>query len=54
VLFGSTAVGHYRIGISFLDPSFFYVEILALLSLIALYFTTRTVRGLYMKEDYAR
>lgn len=49
-LFGTTAVGNYRAGISFLDTSFIYVEALALLSLIALYFTTRTVRGLHMSQ----
>lgn len=53
LLFGTTAVGHYRAGISFFDPSFFYIEILALLSLIALYFTTKTVRGLHMRPDYS-
>ena len=47
LLFGTTAVNHYR------DPSFVYVEALALLSLIALYFTTRTVRGLHMKENHS-
>jgi hypothetical protein len=45
LIFGSTAVNHYRAGISIFDPSFIYVEALALLSLVALYFTTRTIRG---------
>lgn len=53
ILFGTTAVEHYRAGISILDVSFLYVEALALLSLIALYFTTRTVRGLHMRPDYS-
>ncbi|MDP2665858.1 MAG: hypothetical protein Q8P23_04510 [bacterium] len=53
LMFGTTAVNHYRAGASLFDSSFVYVEALALLSLIALYFTTRTVRGLYMKEDYS-
>jgi len=52
ILFGMTAIGSYRAGISFFDPSFFYVEVLALLSLIALYFTTRTVRGLHQRPDF--
>lgn len=54
LLFGTTAVSRYRAGASLFDSSFVYVEALALLSLIALYFTTRTVRGLHMREDYSR
>jgi hypothetical protein len=45
LLFGMTAVNHYRAGTSIFDPSFIYIEALALLSLVALYFTTRTIRG---------
>lgn len=45
LLFGMTAVEHYRAGVSILDSSFTYIEALAILSLIALYFTTRTIRG---------
>ncbi len=51
LLFGTTAVNHYNAGISFLDSSFIYVEMLALLSLIALYLTTRTIRGMYMRLE---
>ncbi len=50
ILFGMTAVDHYRSGISFFDPSFAYVEALALLALVALYFTTRTIRGFHMRS----
>ncbi len=50
VLFGTTAVEHYRSGISIFDTSFAYIEALALLSLIALYFTTRTIRGFHMRS----
>ncbi|MCR4333582.1 MAG: hypothetical protein NUV60_00975, partial [Patescibacteria group bacterium] len=53
LLFGSTAVEHYRAGTSVLDYSFIYVEALALLALVALYLTTRTVRGLHMKPNYS-
>jgi len=52
ILFGTTAVEHYRAGLSIFDGSFIYVETLALLSLIALYFTTRTVRGLHQRPRY--
>jgi hypothetical protein len=45
LLFGRAAVEHYRAGVSLFDPSFAYLEALALLSLLALYFTTRTIRG---------
>lgn len=49
ILFGMSAVDHYRLGISVFDPSFTYIEALALLSLLALYFTTRTIRGLHTR-----
>ncbi|MEK7144582.1 MAG: hypothetical protein AAB794_01850 [Patescibacteria group bacterium] len=52
ILFGVTAIRHYRTGASIFDVSFIYVEVIALLSLVALYFTTRTVRGLHMRPDY--
>lgn len=45
LLFGVSAVDHYRAGLNVFDISFIYVETLALLSLVALYFTTRTIRG---------
>ncbi len=45
ILFGTTAVSHYRAGLSVFDASFASTEALALLSLLALYFTTRTIRG---------
>lgn len=45
LLFGVTAINSYREGVSFSNPSFLYVEALALLSIIALYLTTRTIRG---------
>ena len=46
LLFGTSAVNHYRAGVSLLDKSFIFIEALALLSLVALYFTTRTIRGI--------
>lgn len=52
LLFGTTAVDHYRAGFSVFDPSFVYTETLTLLSLIALYFTTRTIRGLHMRSHF--
>lgn len=45
ILFSTSAVATFRAGVSLLDPSFVYTEALALLSLVALYFTTRTIRG---------
>jgi hypothetical protein len=53
LLFGTTAVGHYRAGTSIFDASFLYIEALALLSLIALYFTTRTIRGFNQRSERA-
>ena len=52
ILFGMTAIDNYRAGVSIFDTSFVYVEMLAILSLIALYFTTRTVRGLHMGPKF--
>lgn len=52
LLFGTTAVENYRAGIRIFDSSFIYVEALALLALLALYFTTRTVRGIHMRPKY--
>ncbi len=49
VVFGIAAVAHYREGTAILAPSFVYLEALALLSLVALYFTTRTVRGILLR-----
>lgn len=51
LLFGTTAVEHYRAGMSVFDPSFASVEALALLSLFALYFTTRTIRGVLLRSN---
>lgn len=51
LLFGISAVSHYRSGISIFDPSFVYTEIIALLSLIALYLTTRTIRGIAQRSS---
>ena len=51
LLFGSTVVRNYRAGASFFDPSFIFLEALALLSLIALYLTTRTIRGKLIRSN---
>lgn len=53
LLFGTSAVDHYRAGFSVFDSSFVYIETLALLSLIALYFTTKTIRGLHMRSHFS-
>ena len=51
LLFGTTVVGNYRVGNGVLDVSFIFLEALALLSLIALYLTTRTIRGKLIKQQ---
>ncbi len=51
LVFGMTAVSRYRAGMSIFDPSFTYIEALALLSLIALYLTTRTIRGFNQRPN---
>jgi len=50
LIFGMTAVGRYRAGVSIFEPSFFYIEGIALISLLALYFTTRTIRGIFLRR----
>lgn len=49
LLFGTTAVDYYRAGLSISNSSFIYIEALSLLSLLALYFTIRTIRGLHLR-----
>lgn len=51
--FGVSAIEHYRTGVSIFDASFLYIEALALLSLVALYFTTRTIRGIHTGHVHA-
>lgn len=52
LLFGTSAINHYRSGVSLFDPSFTYLEALAILSLIALYLTTRTIRGMSQRPNF--
>lgn len=52
LIFGMTAVGRYRSGVSIFDPSFFYIESIALISLVALYLTTRTIRGIFVRVNH--
>lgn len=51
LFFGITAVEKYRAGARFPDPSFIFVELIALLSLAALYLSTRTIRGRFEKAN---
>lgn len=53
LIFGNAAVTHYRVGGSLLDSSFVYIEALALISLLALYFATRTIRGILLRPRRA-
>ena len=50
ILFGTSAVTHYRAGGGVLDTTFIYTEALALLFLGAVYFVTRTIRG-FLQQD---
>lgn len=50
-IFGISAVDHYREGTNALNPSFIYIEALSLLSLTALYFTVRTIRGFRLRSN---
>lgn len=52
LIFGTAAIDQYRAGIGFFNPSFTFLEALALLSLIALYFTTQTIRGILQRPRF--
>lgn len=51
IVFGISAVNHYRAGVNILDGGFLYVEALAILFLLSLYFTTKTLRGLMTRTN---
>lgn len=50
LIFTTSAALHWRAGAGFFDPSYFFTELVAILSIIALYFTTKTLRGLLLRE----
>ena len=45
LIFGNSAIANYRAGASITNSSYIYTEIIAILALIALYYTTKTIRG---------
>ena len=47
-LFGTHAITHYRADADLFSASYFFPEGIAVLSLIALYFATKTIRGLLL------
>lgn len=49
LIFASRAIEYWRQGMSALDVSYLFTEVLALFSIIALYFTTKTVRGVLLR-----
>ena len=49
VVFGTTVIGKYQAGVQSVSASFIFLEALALLSLISLYFTVRTLRGIILR-----
>lgn len=51
LVFGDSAVVHYRAGVSVFEPSFAYVEALTIVSLLALYYATRTIRGFLQRSE---
>ena len=50
VVFGMRAVNTYPVAGTSLDTSFIFALALALISLVALYLTTRTIRGFIMRD----
>ena len=53
IIFGTAAVEQYRTGVVF-DLSFAFIEGIAFLSLVALYFTTRTIRFLLLRPHLGK
>lgn len=52
LFFGSSALGSRRTGGVLIDPTaFVFTLTLALVSLVALYLTTRTIRGMVLRES---
>ncbi len=51
LLFGTSVIEQYRAGANTMSLSFVFLEALALVSLFALYFTTRTIRGLWLRPE---
>jgi hypothetical protein len=49
-LFAQSALAHYRAGVHPSDPSFFFIEILSILFLAALYYSTKTVRAILLHQ----
>ncbi len=49
LIFAEQAVGYWRASASVLNASYLFTEIMALLSIIALYFTTKTLRGALLR-----
>ena len=49
LVFASSAIGHWRDGAGIFDSTYLFVEIIALLSLLSLYFTTKTIRGTLLR-----
>lgn len=48
-LFGVSAYNHYHASNIVSDPSFFFVEVLAVLFLVSLYYATKTIRGIHLR-----
>ncbi len=51
VRFGITAIEEYQGRQNLLDPQYLYVEVLALLFFIAVYFATKTIRGILLRPS---
>ncbi len=49
-IFGVSAINNYRAGVSISNPSYLYTELIAVMSLIALYYATKTIRGILLRS----
>lgn len=48
-IFSLSSVQHWRQGGGIFTPSYFFTEVIAILFLISLYYTTKTIRGIEMR-----
>ena len=51
IWFGTDVIEQYRAGANALSGSFIFLEALALISLVALYLTVRTIRGIALRTE---
>lgn len=52
LIFAARAIEYWQLGLGALNVSYLFTEVMALLSIFALYFTTKTVRGVLLRPHF--